>query len=133
MFWQITAAFAATFGLLFAIFVFTYPRIQRSRRRKPLLQIDELRKQVITLGEKYCKAEITEKELVKFTTALDGLRAELLGAINDISKAEARKYEYIGLIDPNRFEGVKNPKQKEYLAFCFKWVEITEAIIDKYS
>lgn len=49
MFWQITAAFAATLGLLFAIFVFAYPHLQRRRRRKPLLRIVELRKQVNVL------------------------------------------------------------------------------------
>ena len=98
-----------------------------------MLRIDELRKSVITLAKQYRKVEITAEELAKFIAALDGLRAEMLGVINDISKVEARKYEYIGLIDENRFSGVKDPKHKEYLALCVKWVEIAEAIIEKYS
>ena len=133
MFWQITAAIAATSGLIFAIFVFIYPRLQRRRRRKSLLSIDEFRKKVIDLGVKYTKAEITEEELVKFKTALDSIVEQLLGAINDISKVEARKYEYIGIIDPGRFSGVKNPEHQKYLAHCLKWVETAESIIDKYS
>ncbi len=133
MFWQITAAISATLGLLFAIFVFAYPHLQKHRRREALLRIDKLRKSVITLAKQYRKVEITDEELVKFITALNGLRAEILGAINDISKVKARKYESIGLIDLNRFSGVKNPKHKEYLALCAKWIEIAEAIIEKYS
>ena len=133
MFWQITAAIAATSGLIFAIFVFIYPRLQRRRRRTSLLRIDELRKQVITLGKKYRKVEITEEELEQFITALGDLRTQLLGAINDISKVDARKYEFIGFIDLSLYRSVKNPKHQEYLALCVKWVEISEAIIEKYS
>ncbi len=133
MFWQIAAAIAATLGLLFAIFVFAYPHLQRRRRKKPLLRIDELRKQVITLTEKYRKAEITDEELKDFITALNGLRLELLLAMHDVSKVEARKYKSIGLIDTERFAGVKNSKHREYLALGAKWVEVAEAIIDKYS
>ena len=132
MFWQITAAVAATLGLLFAIFVFVNPRLQKRRRRETLLRIVELRKSVITLAKQHKKAVITDEELEKFKATLDGLRAEMLGAINDISKVEARSYEYIGLIDESRFSGVKNLKHREYLAICVKWVEIAEAIIEKY-
>ena len=133
MFWQITAAIAATLGLIFAMFVFIYPHLQRRRRRKPLLRIDELRKQVIDLGGKYSKVEIAGEDLVKFTTALDGLRVELLNAIKEISKDKARKYDAVGVIDLSRWSRAKNPKHQEYLALCDKWVEIAEVILDKYS
>jgi len=133
MAWQITAAISASLGLLFAFFVFAYPHLQRRRRREPLLRIDEIRKKIIDLQRPYRKVTITQKELDTFKNGLDNLRVELLDAIKQISKAEARKYEYVGFIDLTTFSGVKDPKHKEYLALCIKWVEIAEKIIDKYS
>lgn len=132
MFWQITAAIAATLGLLFAIFVRTYPHLQRYRRRKQLLRIAEIKGQFIKLGNKYRKVKITEEELGEFKKDLKTYRGELLSELSKISKKEAKKYEHLGFVDLDKYKGVENPEHKEGLAICVKWIETAEKILDKY-
>ena len=133
MFWQITAAIAASLGLLFAIFVFIYPHLQRWRRRKPLSRIDELRKKMLGLQRQYTKPEIEDEEITTFGEAIDKYAKEFLNELKKISKEKARLYRNPGIFTMGGFRGVTNPEQWRLLASNRNWIEIIEKVIDKYS
>lgn len=133
MFWQITAAVAATIGLLFAIFVFTYPHLQRWRRSKPLSRIDELRKKMISLHNQYSKPGITDAEMTDLKKAIGQNKAAFINELKKISKEQARKYESIGFYKLGYFKGIDNTKHSRLLASNRTLIEITEKVIDKYT
>jgi hypothetical protein len=132
MCWAVAAAIAASAGLLFSIFIFIFPHIQRRKRRPCLSKIKELKREAIKLQNEHCRA-LGSKELDVFKTKVRSVKARLLDEIREISKDKAQQYEDFGEVDVKLFWNVKNEEQKIYLGVIRRCWGIADEVINKYS
>ena len=144
MCWEVTAAIAASVGVILTVILFLVkPAIQRCRFKTPLKRISNIKDRAIELQNANMGRNLENDELEKFKSEVTKLKKELLEEIGKISKSMARQYENFGAVDTEMFRyrrvsktairELNSEEQIIYLGVVKRCWELTDKIIEKYS
>ncbi|MGD1118395.1 MAG: hypothetical protein ABR886_02795 [Dehalococcoidales bacterium] len=135
--WEIGAIPATITVILVVILQIIIPALQKSKRKKPLLRISELKDKAIELQNTNKNKLMTVDEMAIFKGEVESIKQQLLSEIAKISKPLARQYHNFGAVDVSMFSFLaRNGAQGDqitYLGVLKRCWELADKIAEKYS